>query len=465
MAMLNTNSKSEIVFRAIVEILTPELSRPEFKGGINVRPNSPHGGSIDSTQLLDIILEVEQRCACLEFDRRVSISRKLYAWQSGQRFHNAVSGCSVCHDRHPAGSQPTIARFGHASAKIAKREDRMSITIIPLSEADHAGVLQLLATFWQRGWTETLIEDYFVWRYGSRGDGETLVACDRGRSVGIFRSFIRRYWIDGRQELVRETGLVLPAAIPGAWRRIAPHAPNDVQAGTDPLLGGSQTTLDLMPRLKWARLPNAERFLLSVSARNAAGRIGHRLGRCGVALARMIPDARLVRRLRREPLPSATAQVRRREFGAAIEEIAEIVPYDFAPWLDTATLDWLASAPKVLGEFVLLSFFSDCKLVGVSVSRLQQLAFGSEAHMVHVHAERLVLVDWIVSETVHHLIDRGAGAVACETSCPATGRALDALGFVRRRAIQAHWWHANKRPPSGVLNLTTLRADDALGFA
>jgi hypothetical protein len=81
----------------------------------------------------------------------------------------------------------------------------MSITIIPLSEADHAGVLQLLATFWQRGWTETLMEDYFAWRYGSRGEGETLVACDRGRSVGILDSFVRRYWIDGRQELVRET--------------------------------------------------------------------------------------------------------------------------------------------------------------------------------------------------------------------------------------------------------------------
>ncbi len=342
----------------------------------------------------------------------------------------------------------------------------MSITIIPLSEADHAAVLQLLATFWQRGWTETLMEDYFAWRYGSRGDGETLVACDRGRSVGILDSFIRRYWIDGRQEIVRETcdWFCLPQY---QALGVGLHLMRRMMDKPEPilLLGGSQTTLDLMPRLKWARLLNAERFLLSVSARNAAGRIGHRLGRCGVALARMIPDARLVRRIRRAPPPSATAQVRRREFGAAIEEIAEIVPYDFAPLLDTATLDWLTSAPEVLGEFVLLSFFSDRKLVGVSVSRLQQLAFGSEAHIAHVHAERLALVDWIVSETVQHLIDRGAWAVACETSCPATGRALDALGFVRRHAIQAHWWHTNKRPPSGVLNLTTLRADDALEFA
>src|SRR5208282_5170247 len=112
-----------------------------------------------------------------------------------------------------------------------------------------------------------------------------------------------------------------------------------------------------------------------VSARNAIAHAAHRLGRYGAALARMIPDIRLARRIRREPPPSATAKVQRREFGAAVEEVASIVPHDFAPWLDTSTLDWLASAPEVLGEFVLLSFFSDRKRVGVSVSRLQQLPF------------------------------------------------------------------------------------------
>jgi acyl carrier protein len=67
MAMLNTNSKSEIVFRTIVDMLTPERSRPEFKGGFNASTQLSEVGLIDSTHLLDIILEVEQRCA-VEFD-------------------------------------------------------------------------------------------------------------------------------------------------------------------------------------------------------------------------------------------------------------------------------------------------------------------------------------------------------------------------------------------------------------
>lgn len=343
----------------------------------------------------------------------------------------------------------------------------MSISIIPLNEADPAGVRQLLLGFWQRDWTAKLLEDYFAWRYGARGTGETLVACDKGRSVGILDSFIRPYWIAGRRELVRETcdWFCLPEY---QALGVGLHLMRRMMAKPEPILvfGGSKTTLDLLPRLKWARLANAETFLLPVSTRTAAGRVAaYRLGRYGVALARAIPDLRLVRRIRRPPAPSASAEVRCRPLGAAVEEVARFVPHDFAPWLDTSILDWLASAPEVLGEFVLLSFFSEGRPVGVSVSRMQTLAFGREAQIVHVHAERLALMDWIVSETVHHLINREAGTVVCCTSCPATGRALGALGFVRRRPVKAYWWHASKAPPSGVLNLTSLRADDALAFA
>lgn len=65
--MLNTNSKSEIVFRTIVEMLAPELSRPEFEGGVNASTQLSEVGLINSTHLLDIILDVEKRCA-VEFD-------------------------------------------------------------------------------------------------------------------------------------------------------------------------------------------------------------------------------------------------------------------------------------------------------------------------------------------------------------------------------------------------------------
>jgi hypothetical protein len=340
----------------------------------------------------------------------------------------------------------------------------MSISFIPLSEADHAGVRRLLAAIWQRDWSDEL-EDYLAWRFGCRGSGETLVASDRGRCVGFLDSFIRPYLIAGRRELVRETcdWFCLPE-----YRAVGVglHLMRRIMAKPEPILviGGTKTTLELLPRLKWARLGNVERFVLPVSTRTAAGLVAHRLGRSGAALARLIPNLRLVHRIRRTPPPSANAEVR---YGvlAAAEGVAANAPYDITPWLDEMILDWLATAPKVVGEFVLLSFFNDGKPVGITVSRLQRLGIGCKTQIVHVQAARLELIDWIVDATVHHLIDRGAGLVSCDTSCPATGRALRALGFVRWQSIAVHWWQANSLPPSGVTNLTSLAADNALRFA
>jgi hypothetical protein len=340
----------------------------------------------------------------------------------------------------------------------------MSIRFIPLSEADHTDVRRLLVRVWERDWSAEL-EDYLAWRFGSRGSGETLVACDRGRCVGILDSFIRPYLIAGRRVLVRETcdWFCLPE-----YRAVGVglHLMRRMMAKPEPILviGGTHTTLELLPRLKWVRLINVERFVLPVSTRTAAGFAAHRLGRFGTALTSRIPNVRLIRRIRRTPPPSANAEVRRGALGAA-EGAAANGPYDFAPWLDTLIVDWLANAPKVLGEFVLLGFFNNGEPVGVSVSRLDLLAFGCKAQIVHAHATRLELIDWIVDATVHHLIDRGAGLVSCDTSCPATGRALRALGFMRWRPIAVHWWHANNAPPSGVFNLTSLSADNALRFA
>lgn len=339
----------------------------------------------------------------------------------------------------------------------------MSIAVVPLSEADQASVRRLLAKVWEHDWSEAL-EDYLAWRFGRRESGETLVASAGGICVGILDSFIRPYSVAGRRELVRETcdWFCLPE-----YRAVGVglHLMRRMMSKPEPILviGGTRATLDLLPRLKWARLANVDRFVLAVSAKTAAGIVAQRLGR-GAALASIVPNVRLLYRIRRTPPPSADAEVRSGVLDAA-GAVAGNAPYDFAPWLDRAMLDWLAAAPKVVGEFVVLTFFGDGKPVGVSVNRLQMHAYGCKAQIVHVQAARLELIDWIVDATVQHLIDRGAGLVSCDTSCPDTGRALRAVGFIRWQTNAVHWWHGNSLPPSGSFNLTSLSADNALRFA
>jgi acyl carrier protein len=67
MAMSNFNSKNEIIFSTILEMLTPRLSQLKLGGGVDASTQLAEVGLTDSTDLLEIILEVEHRCA-VEFD-------------------------------------------------------------------------------------------------------------------------------------------------------------------------------------------------------------------------------------------------------------------------------------------------------------------------------------------------------------------------------------------------------------
>ncbi len=216
----------------------------------------------------------------------------------------------------------------------------MSITVVPLNEADPVGVRELLVRSWRCDWSEELAADYLAWRYGARGSGETLLACDGRRCVGILDSFIRPYWIAGRREIVRETcdWFCLPE-----YRvfGVGLHLMRRMMARPEPLLsiGGSEFTLDLLPRLKWTQHPSVDNFLLPVSTRAVATLVASRLLRRRVAPLYGVPDIRLVRKLPRQPPPAANAEVRARRPGDQ-NEVPNGAPYALAPWLDTISIGW-----------------------------------------------------------------------------------------------------------------------------
>jgi hypothetical protein len=342
----------------------------------------------------------------------------------------------------------------------------LSVTFQPLGEADPARVRDLLVSaVWKRDWNEDLAETYFSWRYRARESGDTLVASDKSRCVGILDSFTRAYWIGGRQQIVRETcdWFCLPE-----YRAfgVGLHLMRRMMAKPEPILviGGTAYTRDLLPRLKWARLPDVGNFLLGVSAQTVAALAAHKRWPAAVRFAGAVPDIPLVWRIPKRSAPSAGCEVRLRVLGDAAD-IGAVSHYAVAPALGAGALDWLARAPSVLGRFVQLNFYCEGELAGISISRLQELpACGSVGQIVHLQVARLDMVDWMLSATVRHLVDQGAGAVVSRVSCPATANALSGLGFWRLKSSPAYWWPAQTAPPAGPLNLTALQADDALQF-
>jgi hypothetical protein len=339
----------------------------------------------------------------------------------------------------------------------------LTIKFLSLSEIDPGCASALLIeTSWPKDWGRELAESFFNWRYRMRGNGETFVAWDQGRCVGMLDSFMRPYWTGGRQQVVRETcsWFCLPE-----YRALGVglHLMRRVMARTEPILviGGTDYTKNLLPRLNWARLPDVGNFILGISAKTTAGLLAHGRWPIGERLARAIPDVSLVRRLPHLPPPSTNCQVRV-STPSETGQVPKIAPYAFAPEIDQKVLDWFAGAPELLGEFPVLSFFCDGELVGTSISRLKKLSsLGFAAQIVHLHAARFDVIEWMASATVHHLIGRGAGVITCRTSCPTTAKALSVLRFRQRKAISAYWWSRDP-PPAGALLLSELQADEAL---
>jgi hypothetical protein len=346
-----------------------------------------------------------------------------------------------------------------------RRHGALTIDFVALSDRNAASARELLTRHvWRRDWSEDLAESYFAWRYTARPNGETLLALDRGRCIGIIDSFLRPYRIGGCRQLVRETcdWFCLPAYRPLG---IGLHLMRRIMDKPEPTIaiGGTEYTRELLPKLRWASLPGIHNFVLPASARTAAAFLARGAGHRFAWAADLVPNISLTRRLARSTRPFDRLVVKVRRPGEE-GQFDGIGPYGLGPEVEQPVLDWLARAPPLLGQFVVLSFLADAVPAGIAICRIEELSLGCVAQIVHLQPARLEVIDWMVSETISHLLERGAGVIFCRSSCPAIGRALMSAGFFRRKPVPMFWWARNSLPPAGRFNLASLQADDALHF-
>ena len=148
----------------------------------------------------------------------------------------------------------------------------MAITFESLNDSNTETARDLLLSLWSPNWNRSLAESYFSWRYLERPGGETLLALDRGRCIGIIDSFLRPYVVGDRRITVRETcdWFCLPQ-----YRAfgVGLQLMRRMMTKQEPILsvGGTNFTLELLPKLKWALLSSANTYILPISLRSAAG--------------------------------------------------------------------------------------------------------------------------------------------------------------------------------------------------
>jgi hypothetical protein len=227
-------------------------------------------------------------------------------------------------------------------------------------------------------------------------------------------------------------------------------------------IGGTEHTRELLPKLRWASFPGIHDFVLPASAKTAISFLTRGSGRFAWA-AGLVPNMPLARRLPRSAPPFDKLLVQVRRLGDEVQ-VAGIGPYDLGPKVELSVLDWFARAPPILGEFVTLRFLADDLHAGIAICRIEKLSLGCIAQVVHLQPARVEVIDWMVSETVNYLLERGAGVIFGRSSCPSIGGALTAAVFYRRKPVPLFWWSRDSAPPAGQFNLASLQADDALHF-
>lgn len=360
-----------------------------------------------------------------------------------------------------AGSCRHAVREGFVTV-IAK----MPISLAYLSPANASAERELLVQFWQQqwgvSWSDDLAQRFFAWRYLERPSGETLLALDNGRCVATLDSFLRTYLMAGRCVTVRETAdwFCLPEYRPlGLGLKLM----RQMMAKPEPIIviGGTAATQSLLPRLKWEPLPAVENYLLPVSIRALVG-FGLRRRRAGSEVfARLIPSGLKIRRPRRLPPPVPSAQV-------CVSSNGRVPPppppdaYTLAVLIDKDSLRWNALAPKEVGDLITLNFVVDGMLVGISMSRLQRRVEGCTGKLLHLQSaeQSPAMIGWIVSETMLHLVDRGAGLIICRSSCPTIRAALRRVGCLSARPYPAFWWSARGIAPTSTMHLTKIVGND-----
>jgi len=343
----------------------------------------------------------------------------------------------------------------------------MPISLAPLSESNAAAAQKLLLRFWHQNWPAEFGARFFQWRYRERPRTAALLAFDGDKCVATIGAMIRTYLLGGNQTQVCETcdWFCLPE-----YRQLGLGLKliREVMERPEPIIvvGGTDATRGLLPRLGWQVLPEVGNYFLPLSGRVFAA-FGLRRFRAGSERwARAIPSGINVRRVRQAPPPSPSAEMFTLNSGPPSLPTPPVAEFALAALLDGENLEWLARAPSEVGKLAALEFRIDGAPVAVSISMLETRPEGPCAKILHFQSSTpdLAVVEWIVSETAMHLASRGAGLIFCRASCPLISSALRRTGFLAGKPFPAFCWPAGLKVPAGPMHLTRLVGDDSIEF-
>jgi hypothetical protein len=234
------------------------------------------------------------------------------------------------------------------------------------------------------------------------------------------------------------------------------------------LLGGTEETRSLLPRLGWQRVATASRWVLALGAERTLSALRDRVRVPGIAvpLARLAAHA-AVRRPGLRPRPRAVPAGGRVVAVASIgEEMLSLhrsvsLPGTWPVWTD-ALLRWLGAGFPGAGAFVPLYFSIGERLVGFTLTRIYRNDGGCDAEILEVFAlePSVELYTWMISESAVRAAGFGPSIVATSTTSPEVEAALKRNHFLQSSSAPVH-----VRVPDGAALPEPLRIGSNTGDA
>jgi hypothetical protein len=339
------------------------------------------------------------------------------------------------------------------------------IRVAQLESAHRPAFEGLLRETWQPFWDDELSKQIIQWRYYDRpATAVTWLVLEGERCIAMLDSMLRPYMLNGERIVVRETAdwYCTPERRKygiGLWLL------RKLTTGPEPLfvLGGSELTMAILPKLKWTALPSASSYILPIKVRGLTANLIRQKWWEYESLARAIPNFIPIR----PPRTVAPPETRHAEVRVmAADDTVNVIPATqpgLIQLLETEHWNWLARMPLGLAAPVGLQFLLDGVTVGVSLSQIEPSVTGLDAKIVHLQFTDPAIGAWLISATAQALAQRGVGFIRCYVSTPVKVAALTRVGFIKSKDIPCHWLPHTAGIPT-CIDVGYLRGDDAMPF-
>lgn len=307
--------------------------------------------------------------------------------------------------------------------------------------------LRSVSEFWGNMWAFRRSEAFYRWRYLDCPNQIGVLAMQGDECVAMVWAFIRTYRSGGKNHRVLETcDWYTRRDLRGAG--IGVRVMQSLMNLAEPIVavGGSQDTLQLLPRMRWQPSGESIHFALPLKG-TALGRVLERRLNIPSAWTEQIAEFFTSRWFIKKQAPAAGWKTL--EETRIRPEIARLYEEQTAGTVSLPDIDyyrWLLHRPQNQGRYLVHYFLTGEHLNGWSFARLypsEGALYGSliEVQTTDSNPETLA---WIVNQTVEALAQVGAVVARTHTNRLLLQQALRKNRFLRTTSQPILIWSGEK---------------------